>query len=69
MIDPGSMGDWLQTSVVAGLVGAAAALFLRALRSEERRPSVMVVDEECTYPTLDEVRFAVEGPRLVASKR
>jgi hypothetical protein len=29
----------------------------------------MVVDEERTYPTLDEVRFAVEGPRLVASKR
>ena len=69
MIDPGSMGDWLQASVVAGLVGAAAALFLRALRSEEPGPSVMVVNEGHTYPTLDQESFAVEEPRLVASRK
>jgi hypothetical protein len=63
------MGDGLQASVVAGLVGVAAVLFLRALRSEVPGPSVMVVDEERTYPTLDEERFAVEEPPLVASKR
>lgn len=69
MIDAGSMGDWLQASLVAGLVGAAAALFLRALRSEERGPSVMVVDEQLAYATLDEESSSVEEPSLVASKR
>ncbi len=35
MIDPGSMGDWLEAFFMAGLIGAAGALFVRALRSEE----------------------------------
>ena len=69
MIDPGSMGDWLQASVVAGLVGAAAALFLRALRWDEPGPSVMVVDDELAFATLGEENLAVEEPRLVASTR
>jgi hypothetical protein len=35
MIDPGSVGDWLQASLMAGALGALAAASRWALRMEE----------------------------------
>jgi hypothetical protein len=35
MIDPGSIADWLQAMLLAGLVGGVGALFVKALREEE----------------------------------
>ncbi len=39
MIDPASMGDWIQASLMVGLVGAVGALSARALREEHERSS------------------------------
>jgi hypothetical protein len=39
MIEPGSVGDWVQASLVAGLLAATAVLFHRALRHDDEAPS------------------------------
>jgi len=52
MIEPGSVGDWVQASLVGGLLAATAILFHRALRQDDeaprsrrvRRPDLRVVD-------------------------
>jgi hypothetical protein len=36
MIVPGSVGDWVQASLMAILLGGTAVRFARALRQEER---------------------------------
>jgi hypothetical protein len=38
MIEPGSVGDWLQASLVGGLLAATAILFHRALRHDDEAP-------------------------------
>jgi hypothetical protein len=35
MVDPGSIGDWLQTSLIAAALGGLAAVGWWALREEE----------------------------------
>jgi hypothetical protein len=38
MIEPGSVGDWVQASLVGGLLAATAILFHRALRHDDEAP-------------------------------
>jgi len=38
MIEPGSVGDWVQASLVGGLLAATAVLFHRALRHDDEAP-------------------------------
>jgi hypothetical protein len=39
MIDPASVGDWVQASLLVGLFGAVGALSASALREEHERTS------------------------------
>jgi hypothetical protein len=38
MIEPGSVGDWLQASLVGGLLAATAILLHRAIRHDDEAP-------------------------------
>jgi hypothetical protein len=39
MIDPASVGDWIQAALLVGLIGAVGALSARALREEHEESS------------------------------
>jgi hypothetical protein len=41
MIDPGSVGDWLQASLMAAALAGLAATGRRALRKEEADPDTL----------------------------
>jgi hypothetical protein len=41
MIDPGSVGDWLQASLMAAALGGLAATGRWALRTEEADPDTL----------------------------
>ena len=62
MIEPGSVGDWVQASLVGGLLAATAILFHRALRHDDeappsrrvRKPDLRVVDPVPEVRDLDD---------------
>ncbi len=43
MVDPASIGDWVQASLMAGLLGSVAAACMRALREPEGQQAVAPV--------------------------
>ena len=54
MIEPGSMGDWLQASLMAGALGGLAAASRWALRmdqAEQATPHATVLRESTGTPT------------------
>lgn len=52
MIDPASVGDWIQASVMVGLVGALGAMSASALRDERERSSAGVAGRPDREPEL-----------------
>ena len=67
MIDPGSAGDWLQASLMAGALGGLAAASRWALRmdeAEQARPNLVPLRESTgtTTPTPAERTAGGSGP-------
>jgi hypothetical protein len=67
MIDPGSIGDWLQASLMAGALGGLAAAGRWALRMEEAEqatPHTVPLRESTatTTPTMAEPTPGGSGP-------
>ncbi len=46
MIDPASIGDWIQAAVLGALLAGATAMFTRILRMEERGIATVVAPTE-----------------------
>jgi hypothetical protein len=53
MIDPGSVGDWLQATLIAAALATLAATTQRALRHEEAAPARTVPSGEPTPTSAD----------------